>query len=73
MGQMNMYVFLPSLILSLFCVWFARRIGQKRAFLFGTYGALVTTVCLFLLFVLGDPRSLSFTDIGSFTILWNET
>jgi Na+/melibiose symporter-like transporter len=69
MGQMNMYVFMPSLALSLFCVWCARRIGQKRAFLLGTYGALVTTVGIFLLFAIGDPRSLSFTAWGPFTIL----
>jgi Na+/melibiose symporter-like transporter len=68
MGQMNMFVFMPSLVLSLLCVWFARRIGQKRAFLLGTYGALITTVGIFALFVLGDPRSLSFADWGFFTV-----
>jgi Na+/melibiose symporter-like transporter len=69
MGQMNMFVFLPSLILSLLCVWFARRIGQKRAFLFGTYGALITTVGIFVLFVIGDPSTLSFASWSVFTIL----
>ncbi|MDR1089377.1 MAG: MFS transporter [Coriobacteriales bacterium] len=69
MGQMNMFVFLPSLILSLLCIWFARRMGQKSAFLLGTYGALIATVALFLLFVLGDPASLSFSTWSLFTIL----
>lgn len=68
-GQMSMIVFGPSLILSLICVWLARRIGQKRAFLLGTYGALITTACIFLLFYLGDPQSLDFTVWGVFTVL----
>jgi Na+/melibiose symporter-like transporter len=67
-GQMSMFVFVPSLILSLLCIQFARKLGQKQAFLFGTYGALITTVGIFLLFVFGDPQSLSFATWGLFTI-----
>jgi Na+/melibiose symporter-like transporter len=68
-GQMSMFVFMPSLLLSLLCVWFARRIGQKQAFLLGTYGALIVTVGIFALFVFGDPRSLSFSTWSFFTIV----
>jgi Na+/melibiose symporter-like transporter len=67
-GQMSAFVFLPSLLLSLGCILIARRIGQKRAFLLGTYGALLVTAGIFCLFVFGDPRSLSFTSWSFFTI-----
>jgi Na+/melibiose symporter-like transporter len=69
-GQANMYVFAPSMVISLFCVGFARRRGQKSALLLATYGAIVANAALFLLFVLGEPSSLNFTSWGMFTIIF---
>jgi len=69
-GQMNMLVFAPSMLVSLTCIAYARKRGQKEALLFGTYGGLIFTVCIFLLFVLGNPMTLSFSDWGIFTILF---
>ena len=68
-GQLNMYVFGPSMAVSLLCVLYARRRGQKRAFLFATYGAIVANIVIFLLFVFGDPMTLSFSNWGYFTIV----
>lgn len=68
-GQLNMFVFLPSIIISLLCIQYARKLGQKEALLFGTYGAMAANIGIFLLFVLGDPATLSFTTWGAFTIL----
>lgn len=48
----------------------ARRMGQKSAMLVGTWGAIVSAVGLFLLLLLGDPKSLSFTSLNLFTILF---
>jgi Na+/melibiose symporter-like transporter len=67
-GQTNMYVFAPSIIISLLCVAYARRKGQKRALLLGTYGAICANFVIFFLFVFGDPRSLNFGAWGAFTI-----
>ena len=67
-GQMSAFVFLPSLLLSLGCIFIARRVGQKRAFLIGTYGSLLVTAGILCLFMFGDPRSLSFVSWSFFTI-----
>ena len=69
-GQMNMIVFMPSMVVSMLCVHFARKKGQKEALLLGTYGGIVFTILIFLLFLFGDPTTLSFTDWGVFTILF---
>jgi Na+/melibiose symporter-like transporter len=69
-GQLNMFVFLPSIVVSLLCIQYARKLGQKEAFLFGTYGGMIFTVLIFLLFVFGNPTSLSFTSWGLFTVLF---
>lgn len=46
----------------------ASRMGQKKALLFGTYGAIATSVLMFFLLVFGNPSSFSFTNISFFTI-----
>ena len=69
-GQMNMLVFAPSMIIALICIQYARKKGQKEALLFGTYGGIIFTVMIFLLFILGDPATLSFTNWSVFTVLF---
>ena len=68
-GHFNMFVFAPSMIISLLCIWFAQRRGQKKALLLATYGAIVANLIVFFLFVLGDPKTLSFSNWGYFTIV----
>lgn len=70
LGQFNLHVFMPVIIISLLCIQYARMLGQKQAFLFGTYGGMIFTVLVFLLFLFGDPTTLSFTNWGTFTILF---
>lgn len=69
-GQMNMFVFAPSIITSLLLVAYARKKGQKEALLFSTYGGIFFTILIFLLFIVGDPTTLSFTHWGIFTVLF---
>jgi len=68
-GQFNMYVFAPSMIISLLCIWFARRRGQKKALLLATYGAIIANFAVFFLFLFGDPTTLSFANLGYFPII----
>jgi len=68
-GQVNLIVFMPAIAVSLLCVQYARKKGQKEALLFGTYGGIIFTVLIFFLFLLGDPATLSFTNISLFTVL----
>jgi len=70
LGLLNLYVFMPVVIVSLLCAQYARRFGQKAAFLFGTYGSMVSTILIFALFMLGIPATLSFTNWGWFTVLF---
>lgn len=69
-GQVAIHIFPLSMVVSLLCIQFARKFGQKRAFLLATYGGMIFTMLLFLLFVFGDPTSLSFTEWGTFTVLY---
>jgi len=69
-GQMNMFVFMPSMLVAFLCIQFARKKGQKEALLVGTYGGIVFTALIFLLFLFGDPTTLSFTNWSMFTVLF---
>ena len=69
-GQLNLYVFMPCIIVSLLCIQYARMLGQKEAFLFVTYGGMIFTVLIFFLFVFGNPSDLNFTSWTPFTILY---
>lgn len=69
-GQMNMYVFMPSLIISLICVQVARKMGQKRALLLGTWGAIIFNLVIFVAFIVFDPTSLSFETWTPFTLIF---
>jgi len=69
-GQTNMIVFMPSMLVALLCVQFARKKGQKEALLIGTYGGIVFTVLIFLLFAFGNPATYSFTNWSAFTVLF---
>jgi len=68
-GLLNLYVFIPTLIISLLCIQYARMLGQKEAFLFSSYGGLVFSILVFILFLFGDPTTLSFSNWGIFTVL----
>ena len=68
-GQMSSLVLIPTVIINFLGIKFiASRMGQKKALLFGTYGAIGTSVLMFCLMVWGDPSSFSFTNISFFTI-----
>jgi len=69
-GQLNMYVALPCIIVSLLCIQYARVLGQKEAFLLSTYGGMIFSILIFFLFLFGDPTTLSFTNWGTFTVLF---
>ena len=69
-GQTNMFVFMPSMLISLLVIQLARRKGQKEALLFSTYGGIVATLLIFLLFLFGDPTTLSFVNWSVFPVLF---
>lgn len=48
----------------------ARKMGQKRALLVGTYGGIFGGLGVFLLLLLGDPTTINFTSLNLYTILF---
>jgi Na+/melibiose symporter-like transporter len=71
MGQVNMIVVVPNMIILFLGIHFiAARLGQKRVLIVGTLGAMIATCLHFLLFLIGDPSTLSFTSINLFTVLF---
>ena len=69
-GLLNMYVALPCIIISLLCIQYARVLGQKEAFLFSSYGGLIFSILILLLFMFGDPATFSFSNWSTFTVLY---
>lgn len=66
-GAMSGYTSIPSLIFLILGVGFvATRLGQKKAMMVGTYGALACCVCSVLLFYLGDPTTMALPGVEGF-------
>lgn len=67
-GYMSAIATVPTIILSLLLMNFvARRMGQKRAMLVGTYGGILTAVLTFLLLLFGSPATFSVGEISFFS------
>ena len=59
-GTIAAYTTIPTMLFLFFGVGFiATRLGQRKAMLFGTYGALVCCVLSIILFYVGDPTTLA--------------
>lgn len=70
-GQLGMIMFIPNILMMLFgCGYIARKLGQRKAMIYGSIGGVVFNLALFALFVFGDPKSLSLTNVGMFTVLF---
>lgn len=70
-GEISALTTIPNIIVTLLLMNFvARRMGQKAALLVGTWGGIITAGLTFLLFWIGDPTTLSLTNLSLFTILF---
>lgn len=60
---------IPSVIIIILGMKFiASNRGQKNALLFGSIGSIIFSLLLMFLFIFGNPKSMSFTNINFFTI-----
>lgn len=67
-GTTSALLTIPNILLSLLLINFvARRMGQKKALLIGTWGGIICAGLMFLLFVFGDPKTYSLTNVSFFT------
>lgn len=70
-GQLGMVMMIPNMLLMFFGVGYvARKLGQRKAMIWGSIAAIIFNLALFALFILGDPTTLSLTNIGGFTVLF---
>ncbi|MGL5540636.1 MAG: MFS transporter [Erysipelotrichaceae bacterium] len=67
-GQISALTMVPNLILIIFGTQFARKFGQKKAFVVSTWVAIITTVMMMALFLFGDPTTISLTSINLMTV-----
>ncbi|MGL5978231.1 MAG: MFS transporter [Erysipelotrichaceae bacterium] len=67
-GQISALTMIPNLILIMFGTQFARKFGQKKAFVVSTWVAVITTVAMMALFLVGDPTTISLTSINLITV-----
>lgn len=68
-GEVSAIYMIPSIVINILGMKFvASRLGQRKALLFGAIGSIIFSSCLFLLFLFGNPQSMSFTNISFFTI-----
>lgn len=68
-GSFSAMTSIPNVIVTLLLMNFiARRMGQKKAMLIGTWGSIISSVLLFLLLLFGNPTTLSFTKMNLFSI-----
>lgn len=67
-GGVAAYTSIPTfLFLLLGAGYIARKLGQRKALIFGTIGALISCILTVALFYTGDPTTLSFPGIEGFT------
>lgn len=70
-GAMAAYTSIPTMLFLFFGVgYIATKLGQRKAMMFGTIGALVCCVLQIGLFYLGDPTTLSLPGVDGFSG-WN--
>jgi len=66
-GVLNAYTIIPNMIFIIFIAGLvSAKFGQKKSMQIGSWGALFSCVALILLFVLGDPTTLSLPGDGIF-------
>ena len=62
---------IPNFLILFFGVgYIARKLGQRKAMIYGSIGGIIFNVALYALFIVGDPMTLSLTNVSMFTVLF---
>lgn len=69
-GQLGIVMLIPNFIIMILGIGIARKLGQRKAMIYGSFGGMVFYLATIALFVLGDPMSLSLTKMSMFTVLF---
>ncbi|WP_226529978.1 MFS transporter [Metabacillus niabensis] len=69
-GTISLITIIPTLLISYVGLGYARKIGLKRAFVSGTWFAMISFVLLLIFFFIADATKISLTNIGLTTIVF---
>ena len=70
-GQLGLILVIPNFVIMMFgCGYIARKLGQRKAMIYGSIGGIIFNLALFALFIFGDPTTLSLTNMSMFTVLF---
>ena len=69
-GTIGFISLIPSLLITYYGIHKARKIGLKRAFVMGTWGALIIFAILIAFLSIIDPTKISLENIGMTTIIF---
>src|SRR5690606_34911259 len=67
-GQMSAYTMIPSLLIIQVGTKYARKLGSKQALVVSTWACIIVYSALFVLLWLGDPSTISFSNMSFMTI-----
>lgn len=68
-SRMSALITIPKIVLALLLFNFvARKMGQKKAMVVGTWGGIVSCIGILLLFILGDPTTLDLNFSNGLTV-----
>lgn len=70
-SQLGMIMMIPNFLILFFGVgYIARKLGQRKAMIYGSICGIIFNLALYALFILGDPKTLSLSNVGIFTVLF---
>lgn len=70
-SKLGVVMMIPNFIILFFGVgYIARKLGQRKAMIYGSLGGIIFNLALFALFIVGDPTTLSLTNVSVFTVLF---
>lgn len=70
-GQLSMLLVVPNFLIMMFgCGYIARKLGQRKAMIYGSLGGIIFNLALFVLFIVGDPTTLNLGSMSLFTVLF---
>lgn len=69
-GTISLITIIPTLLFTYLGLGYARKVGLKKAFVAGTWLAMLSFVLLLVFFIFADATQISLTDIGITTIVF---
>lgn len=69
-GQIGLVTTIPTILITFIGINYARKLGQKKAFVVGTWACIVLNAALLLFFVTADITAISFSGFNVTTLIF---